>query len=151
MSRVKIITFNVQDRCFALPSINVKEIIDNDEKVKPLSFGGEAIKGVIDYEGNLLSVLNTPRLLEIVSLGDEPLVLICRDGRKGLMAGLTISSVTGMEFIDTSEVKPSKDGKTTYISGFIREEEDNHRAHVTALLNFPELAEYASKKIKKID
>ena len=67
---LKIITFGVRDRHVAFPASEVREIVDSGNKLKPLFYSrGGAIKGIIEYEGEMISVLDTPNLLDVRSAG----------------------------------------------------------------------------------
>ncbi len=63
--------------------------------------------------------------------------------------GITISSIKGIGFVDTSQVKSAQTSEADYISGFIRESSETGQ-RVTALLDLGKFLKYASKKIENI-
>lgn len=149
MGLLKIITFTINDSYFALPSKSVKEVVDYDEEVKDLFYGSGAIDGILSYEGDLVSVLNSSFFFDIPGERKEPLILICRESKEDTAMGITISSIKGIGFVDTSEVKSAQASEADYISGFIRESSETGQG-VTALLDLGKFLQYASKKIENI-
>ena len=149
MALLKIITFAINDSYFALPSKSVKEVVDYDEEVKALFYGSGAIEGLLSYEGDLVSVLNSSFFFDIPGERKEPLILICRESRDDTAMGITISSIKGIGFVDTSEVKSAQASEAEYISGFIREDSATGQ-RVTALLDLGRFLQYASGKIENI-
>ena len=149
MGLLKIITFTINDSYFALPSKWVKEVVDYDEEVKDLFYGSGAIDGILTYEGDLVSVLNSSFFFDIPGERQEPLILICRESKESTAMGITISSIKGIGFVDTSEVKSAQTSEVDYISGFIRESPETGQ-RVTALLDLGKFLKYASKKIENI-
>lgn len=149
MDLLKIITFAINDSYFALPSKSVKEVVDNDEEVKELFYGGGAIDGILSYEGDLLSVLNSSFFFDIPGEREEPLILICRESREDKAMGITVSSIKGIGFVDTTQIKKAQSSEADYISGFIRESSGAGQ-RVTALLDLGKFLKYASKKIENI-
>lgn len=149
MGLLKIITFVINDSYFALPSKSVKEVVDYDEEVKDLFYGSGAIDGILSYEGDLVSVLNSSFFFDIPGERQEPLILICRESKGSAAMGITISSINGIGFVDTSQVKSAQTSEADYISGFIRESSETGQ-RVTALLDLGKFLKYASKKIENI-
>ena len=149
MGLLKVIVFTVGEGYYALPSANVKEIIENDEGVFHIAYGGSALKGVIRHEGELASVLNAPDVLGLPGRAEAPFILICRESRESRPVGLTISAVKGIEFVDTAEIKAVGTTEATCISGFIRESSDRMNK-VAAILDIHRFLEAAGEKIEKI-
>ena len=149
MGLLKIITFTIHDSYFALPSKWVKEVVDNDEEVKGLFYGAGAIDGILSYEGDLVSVLNSPFFFDIPGERQKPLILVCRESKASAAIGLTISSIKGIEFVDEAQIKAAQGSEINYISGFIREESDT-KQRVTGLLDLEIFLEYASKKTESL-
>lgn len=149
MDLLKIITFTINDSYFALPSKLVKEVVDYDEEVKDLFYGSGAIDGILSYEGDLVSVLNSSFFFDIPGERQEPLILICRESKESTAMGITISSIKGIGLIETSQIKSAQSSEADYISGFIREGSETGQ-RVTALLDLGRFLKYASKKIENI-
>jgi len=144
---LKIIKFMAGERHLALPSHSVREIVDSGANIKNLSYGGPALKGVINFEGELISVLETACMFDLKEAGREFLILICREkGMEGAV-GLTVSAIEGMETIDISGIKPSSGNEAAYIRGFIRETGEN----VVALLDLGKLLDFALSRIDDIE
>ena len=149
MSLLKVIVFTVGDGYYALPSANVKEIIDNDEGVLHIVYGGDTLKGVIMHEGELASVLDTPEILGIRDVKKTPFILVCRESRESSAVGLTISAVKGIEFVDTGQIKAAGTGEASYISGFMRESSDRMNK-VAAILEIHKFLETSDERIERI-
>jgi len=145
---LKIITFSIENRSFALPSTNVKEVLDNDKGIMSLFYGGKALKGILPYEGGLLSVLNTPFLLDIESK-NENFILLCKEKKEDLATGLTISSIKGIEYVEEEEIKQSSNNEAPYISGFVRKETAG-KVRVTAILDMGKFFTHAAGKVQKV-
>lgn len=120
MPPLKIITFMVGDRRFALPSRQVKEIIESEQGVKPLFYGGDLLKGLVDYSGDLISVLNFPLLLDISEPVECPSILVCRDKESGVSVALTISEVLGIERVGVGRIEAASDSDAGYVKGLIK-------------------------------
>ena len=135
-------TFMVRNRHYALPSHSVKQIIENHDGVKKVFCGSSTIKGIIDFEGDLVSILDTPAVLEIVEEGRDPIILICKEKGMEGAAGLMVSAIKGMEIVDSSAIKPAHGSEATYIHGFIRERADKSEK-VVALIDLKRFLDYA--------
>ena len=146
MELLKVITFTIDDSYFALPSKMVKEVVDNDEHVKGLFYGKGIIEGILSYEGNLITVIDSAFLMDIKMESKNPLILICRESRSSSAMGLTISSIRGVSFVHTSHIKATQGSEAEYIAGFIRDESVPGQK-VTALLDLGKLLAYTSLKI----
>ena len=149
MDLLKIITFTINDSYFALPSKWVKEVVDYDDEVKDLFYGGGAIDGILSYEGDLVSVLNSSFCFDIPGERQEPLILICRESKGSTAMGITISSIKGIGFVDEAQIKAAQGSEIDYISGFIRESPETGQ-RVTALLDLGKFLKHASRKIENI-
>ncbi len=154
MARVKILTFLVKDRHFALPSGNIKEITESGRNLKKIFYDrGGALKGLMSYEGDMISVLNTPLLLEIdkeAGAATEPLVLVSKEFGSDRPIGLLITSIVGMEIIEDTSLKHSHDEAASYTHGFIKEGKGDKQRVVT-LLDLSKFLEYSSAKISKLE
>lgn len=148
MALLKIITFSIENRYFALPSMYVKEIIDNDKGIMDLFYGGKALKGIMPHEGVLVSILNTPFLLDIESKS-ENFILLCKEKRDDVATGLMISSIKGIEYVEEDEIKQSANNEAPYISGFVRKETAG-KVRVTAILDLGKFFNHAAGKVQKV-
>lgn len=147
MPPLKLIIFRAGESYLALPSVNVKEILETDENIKPLFYGGELLKGIIGYEGRLVSVLDLPLLLNVPDNTDKPMVIICRNKDTGLTLGLRISDVEGIRRLNTSKLSnPSRDDKK-FIKGFLKTGEDPGDV-TAALIDLDMIAEYSYSMMK---
>ncbi|MBE9503052.1 MAG: chemotaxis protein CheW [Proteobacteria bacterium] len=142
---LKIITFEVKGRCFALPSNNVKEIIDTLDSVKDVRYGGDILKGVMNFDGNLISVLDLPALLDMHEDESVSMIIACKDKDMDASVAMLISSIKGIETIGMSSVTPSQDDDVEYIQGFLREDEN------VALLDLKKLLDYAGTRIDSVN
>ena len=128
-----------------MPSNNVKEIIDNLGSVKAVSYGGDILKGVMNFDGNLISVLDLPALLDMHEGENISMMIACKDKEMDAPVAMLISSILGMETIGMSSVTPSQDDDIEYIQGFLKEDED------VALLDLKKLLDYAGTRIDSIN
>lgn len=149
MERLKILIFRIKSRQFALVSRNVKEIMDSCGGVKPLFYGKKALKGLMSFGSDLVSVIDTPLVLGIQDEDRDPMVLICMEKGMERPVGITVSAVKGMDVISMSRVIPSQESDAAYISGFIKEGEGEKEGVVT-LLDLRRFLDYAETKIDKL-
>ncbi|MBE9537213.1 MAG: chemotaxis protein CheW [Proteobacteria bacterium] len=148
MPPLKIIAFMVNDRHFALPSRQVKEIIESDQDVKPLFYGGDLLKGLVNYSGDLISVLNLPLLLDIPGPVKCPTILVCRDKESGLSVAITVSEILGIERVGVGRLELISDSKDSYIKGFIKPGR-NDKGSSMALIDLEKIAEMGLEHIKE--
>lgn len=142
---IKIIIFSIRDSLFALPSNYVKEIIDNREKVKEVSYGGKTLEGITSFDGNLISVLKVSHLLNPDYEIKEKMMLICKEKKQDKPVAILISGVIGMEVVKSADIEPSTEGEE-YISGFVKKEIDDMNKVVT-ILNLGIFLDYTATKI----
>lgn len=148
MPPLKVITFMVKDRYFALPSRQVKEIIESEEEIKPLFYGGDLLKGLVNYSGELVSVLNLPLLLDIPGSVDCPSVLVCRDKESGLSVAITVSEILGIERVGVGRMEPISSDNEGYIKRFIRPGRDG-KGNRLALIDLEKIAKMGLERIKE--
>lgn len=149
MERLKVLIFRVGDRYFAVASKNAKEIVDSYGNLNAVFYGGRALKGLMNFEGEVLSVLSGPFILGIEGEGDDPVILLCKEKEMKTAVGITVSEIKGMDIIDTSKVAPLLEKDAAYISGFIREE-DKGEERVVTLIDLKRFFDYADTKIEKL-
>jgi chemotaxis signal transduction protein len=145
---LKVISFIVKDRYFALPSRQVKEIIESEEEIKPLFYGGGLLKGLVNYNGELVSVLNLPLLLDIPGPVKCPSVLVCRDKESGLAVAITVSEIVGIERVGVGRIESISNAKDGYVKGFIRPGRDG-KGNRLALIDLEKIAEMGLEHIKE--
>jgi len=149
MERLKTLIFRIRGTYFALPSNNVKEIVDSYENLKTVFYGRKALKGLMNFEGDVVSVLNTPFVLDIKQEGEDPLILLCREKGMERVTGITVSEVKGMKVTTVSMINPSQEKDAPYITGFLREE-DGEMERTVALIDLKRFLDYAETKIDKL-
>ena len=148
---LKIITFGVRNRHVAFPASEVREIVDSGGKLKPLFYNrGGAVKGIMEHEGEMISILDTPNLLDVRVPGGEQFILICRPKDSEHSVGITISSVFGMEMVETNGLKHSSDEEANYTLGYFKDA-SGEKERVVTVLNLVKFLEYANAKIKKFE
>lgn len=148
MERLKVLIFRVRDRYFALASKNAKEIVDSSENLKTIFYGGRGLKGLMNFEGEVVSVLNGPFILGIEEDGEDPVILLCKEKEMERAVGITVSEIKGMDVIDTSKIAPLREKDAAYILGFIREEDKGNEKVVT-LIDLKKFFDYADAKIER--
>ncbi|HLB05540.1 MAG TPA: chemotaxis protein CheW [Thermodesulfobacteriota bacterium] len=149
MERLKILIFRIRGTYFALPSNNVKEIIDSYENLKTVFYDRKALKGLMNFEGDVVSILNTPFILDIKEDGEDPLILLCKEKGMERVTGMTISEVRGMKVTTVSMINPSEEKDAPYITGVLREE-DGEMERTVALIDLKRFLDYAETKIDKL-
>lgn len=147
MERIKILTFRIRNRYFALVSKNVKEILDSQSNLISVFYGGRALKGIMNLGGDPVSVLDTPFILDMKEGGDDPVVLFCREKGMEKGIGIVVSEVKGMDIVDTSRIASPQETDAVYISGFIRKEEGKEEI---TLLDLKKFLDYADTKIARL-
>lgn len=134
MERKKFIVFSVRERFFALPSTDVKEIVESDQALKKIFYNrGGVLRGLMDFEGNVISVLDSVSLLEVEEDGVESLVLICIDRAGGKPVGITATAVVGMEMVNSDDIKGSPEDETNFTVGFVKEGRGDKERVITIL------------------
>lgn len=146
MDKIKVIVFRVRERFFGLSSGEVKEIVESEQVLKKIFYDrGGALRGLIDYEGSPISVLDSSELLDVEEEGDEPLILICRESKDSDAVGITASAVVGMEVIDRSDIKVSPEEEANFTVGFVKEGR-GARERVITILNLGKFFTFVSEK-----
>jgi chemotaxis signal transduction protein len=154
MANLKILTFMIRDRYFALPSANIKEIMDLADSLKDVFYNrGGALKGLMTYETDMISILDTPFLLDVEENTEkeyiEPLVLVCRGAHDDKPVGITISSIVGMEIIDDTDLKHSQDEEASYTYGFLKEGSGDDERVVT-IIDFKKFLDFTNNIITRV-
>lgn len=149
MEPLKVLIFRVGDRYFAIASKNAKEIVDSSENLKTVFYGGRALKGLMNFEGDVVSVLNGPFILGIEDDGKDHVILLCKEKEMERAVGITISEVKGMEVIDASKIAPLLEKDAAYISGFVRQE-DKGKEKIVTLIDMEKFFDYAYSKIERL-
>ncbi|MCK4847046.1 MAG: chemotaxis protein CheW [Deltaproteobacteria bacterium] len=156
MKKIKIITFTIQDRYFALPTSEVKEVIDSSESMKTVFYNrGGALRGLMSYESNMISVLDGGFLLDIGNgngraFSGDKLLLVCKDYDMENPIAMTITATIGMEMVDPSELKHSQDADAGYSKGFIREGRGDSERVIT-VLDLKKFLEHADDRIRRFE
>ena len=172
MNKIKIITYEIFDRYFALPTAEVKEVIDSSESLKTTFYDrGGALKGLMSYEGNMISVLNSGFLFDINVNGDgaegrdngssaeetspgeisnDTLLLVCKEHNMENPVAITITATIGMDMIDPADLKHSQDADAGYSKGFIREGKGDSERVIT-VIDLKRFLEHADGRIRKFE
>ena len=140
--------FTIRGRAFAISSRSVKEIAEFRDNVKKVFKGGVGVKGLMSFEEEIISVLDTPYLLGIGERGAEPFILVCRDKSMDRPAGITVSGVKGMAHLEPSNIKPLEKKEEEYAAGYTREG-NNGSGRVVTIIDAVKFFDYAYNKIKK--
>jgi chemotaxis signal transduction protein len=146
MERLKILIFKVGSRHFAFVSKDVREILDSHGNLKKVFYGGRALKGLMNFEGDVVSVLDAPSILDAEGDGEEPLILLCKEKGMDKGVGITASEMEGMKVIDLSSITSPEEKDAPYIWGLLREEGER----VVTLLNLKRLLDYAETKVESL-
>lgn len=149
MERLKLIIFRVENKYFAVVSKNVKEIIDSCAGVYPVFYGGKALKGLLSFGPDLISVLDTHFLMDIDDRDGERMIMICKEKDMEKPVGITVTSVKGMDIIPLSGVVPAQENDEVYVSGSITEVMGDKETNVS-LLDLRRFLDYAESRIEKL-
>ena len=166
MKKIKIITFTIFDRYFALPTAEVKEVIDSSESLKTVFYDrGGALKGLMSYDSNMISVLDSGFLFDIADVGgadssgngasagassNDTLLLVCKEHEMENPVAITITATIGMELIDPADLKHSQDADAGYSKGFIREGKGASERVIT-VIDLKRFLEHADGRIRKFE
>jgi chemotaxis signal transduction protein len=144
---LKIITFQVRGKTLAMPSANVREITDAAKHLKPIFYDrGGALKGVMNYEGEMISVMDLTGIFEMNEPGAEPFILVCEE--ENSVVGVAISAVVGMETVETANLKHSQDEEANYTIGYLKETVRGAE-RVVSILDLKKFLAYVEKRIIK--
>ena len=171
MKKIKIITFTIFDRYFALPTAEVKEVIDSSESLKTTFYNrGGALKGLMSYDSNMISVLDSGFLFDIADVGgadssgngssgngtsagtssNDTLLLVCKEHDMENPVAITITATIGMDMIDPADLKHSQDADAGYSKGFIREGKGASERVIT-VIDLKRFLEHADGRIRKFE
>lgn len=150
MALIKVLVFKVGDRHLALLSNVVKEIIESDKTLKEVFYDkGGALKGLVNYEGDMVSVIDTAWALDFDNEDQEEFILLCKEREMEKAVSLTATTVVGMESIDTSKIKGTQDTEKSYSFGFLREGSGRSERIVT-FLDLKKFLDYSRVKIDNL-
>ena len=149
MELLKIVIFRVENRHFAIFSKNVKEIIDSASGVNPVFYGGKALKGIMSFGSDLISVLDSHFLLGLGNDRGEQMILVCKEKEMEKPVGITVSAVKGMEIVSLSSVISAQGNDEVYISGLIAEVMGGKEIAVP-LLDLRRFLDFAETRIEKL-
>ena len=146
MELLKLLTFRIGSRSFAIASNNVKEILDSCGNLKGVFYGGKALKGLMNFEGDIISVLESSFVLDLKEDGVSHMILVCKEKGKEKAVGMTITEVRGIKTLVFPQIDAPKEDDPPYISGFIREDE---KESGIPLLDLKGFLDYADTKIER--
>lgn len=150
MALIKVLVFKVGDRHFALLSNVVKEIIESEKTLKEVFYDkGGALKGLVNYEGDMVSVIDTAWVLDFETEAKEEFILLCKEREMEKAVSLAATMVVGMETVDTSKIKGTQDTEKSYSFGFLREGSGRSERIVT-FLDLKKFLDYSRIKIDNL-
>lgn len=148
MANLKVIKFLVNDLCFAIPSVNVKEIKEIEGTVKKLFYErGGVLQGLINHEGEMISLIKTSVITGNENIGKEDqFILVCLDKISNTLAAISVSLILGIDNINTDNIKSAPEESENFISGFVREK-NLKSEQVIRILDFGKFLDYTEAKI----
>ncbi len=150
MASIKVLVFKVGDRHFALLSNVVKEIIESEKTLKEVFYDkGGALRGLVNYEGDMVSVIDTAWALDFDCQNNEEFILLCKEREMEKAVSITATTVVGMESVDTSKIKGTQDTEKSYSFGFLREGSGRSERIVT-FLDLKKFLDYSRIKIENL-
>lgn len=150
MALIKVLVFKVGDRHFALLSNVVKEIIETEKTLKEIFYNkGGALRGLVSYEGDMVSVIDTAWALDFETEDTEEFILLCKEREMEKAVCITATTVVGMESIDTSKIKGTQDTDKSYSFGFLREGSGRSERIIT-FLDLKKFLNYSRNKIDNL-
>ncbi len=147
---LKVITFSVGGSLLALPFREVKEIVEGTAGVRKMPYGVKALKGILSFEGRLVSVICTPFVLGMAEKEEENFVLLCRYGEGKEVVGLTVSGVKGLKVVNLSAVTPQEGGQSPFTDGLFIEGKGSGAVAVS-ILNLERFLDGALAMIRETD
>lgn len=120
---VKVVIFTLGDGCFALPGSDVKEILPFME-IFPIPGAPGFIPGVINNRGDIESVINLNRFLDLPDSERTSASRILIAAKAGVRSGLIVDSVLDVVDIPVDAIKPPlltlDDAKKELVTGEMR-------------------------------
>ncbi|MDD2619355.1 MAG: chemotaxis protein CheW [Syntrophomonadaceae bacterium] len=124
-SEEKLVVFELNQQKFALSILGIQEIICL-VKITNVPFAPNYIKGIINYRGHIISLINVSIYLNLPEKQiDQASRIIVIEHEENLL-GLLVDSVFEVSRYNPADVKPPEciGNKTEYTSGFIQQNED---------------------------
>ncbi|MFP4142586.1 MAG: chemotaxis protein CheW [Candidatus Natronoplasma sp.] len=119
---IQMVVFRVGDDYLSCPISQVREIIQL-EKVTSVPSTPERIRGIINRRGEIITVVDLPRILDLdIDLDeDDSQLMILFDEHIGVMA----SEVTEIPTVSTEDIEPPTDALETpvnekYLEGIVK-------------------------------
>ncbi len=103
--RTKFVIFTLQDRLFAFPGADVKEILPAME-IFPVPGAPQAIPGVINNRGDIEAVVNLHGLLGLPDSDSTPGSRIAMTEKAGGRSGMLVDSVIDVVDLPQSSIRP---------------------------------------------
>ncbi len=145
MEPFKVVVFTVSDRHYAIASSSIKEVNDVEGNIKKVLYDkGGALSGIMSYEGDMISVLHTAKLLDHEDAEDNH-ILVCKDKNMDRAVGLITDTIVGMEVLDKEKIKHSQD-EAAYTFGFLKEGEGD-KERVVTFLDLSKFLEYVMGRV----
>ena len=125
----------------------------------------------MSYEGNMISVLDSGFLFDIIGEGgsggngnaessangtsangtsNETLLLVCKEHDMENPVAITITATIGMDMIDPADLKHSQDADAGYSKGFIREGKGAAERVIT-VIDLKRFLEHTDGRIRKFE
>ncbi len=124
---IQIVIFRIGDDYLSCPISQVREIIQLEE-VTPVPSTPETIKGIINRRGEIITVINLPKVLGLdIELSEEESQLMILYGEVENI-GVMTSEVTEIPTVETDEIEPPSDALESpvneeYLEGIVKHED----------------------------
>lgn len=125
---MKVLEVSVFDRVYCFPLRDVREVVPRFE-ISEVPLAPSYIKGLINLRGKIISVVDLGRRLQSKDIKIVPqktcIVIISIDD---IEVGVLVEEVNSVRSIDDENISeniPMKNGETTYITGVIRNNEND--------------------------
>jgi purine-binding chemotaxis protein CheW len=130
--KVKVVIFSLQGESYAFYGEHIKEILPL-MTVYFVPGAADYIPGVINNRGEIESVININRFLDLPDSTSTPGSRIALADTDGVRSGILVDSIEEVLDIPASAVKPPLDTLSKTIKEFVAGEFINNNKHVTIL------------------
>jgi len=140
MKKLKLFVFKMQGNYFAVPSGRVREILETQQRIKPLLYNrGGALEGLINHDGSIVTILNSAFVLggQFDKVKKDVLLLLMHKGMEKPV-GISVEGVEGLKVIEENKVYPPGENSPKFVGGFLKEEKQGGRERVITVLNLGE-------------
>ena len=128
--KCSFLSFKLNNNIFAITVQKVLEVMEKQE-ITPVPNAPEYIKGVLNYRGEILTIIDLRKKFQLKNVNEEKYVIIVLEvllGEKKMLTGAIADRVVDVISIEASEVKEVPEMgshfKTDFLIGMIKGRDD---------------------------